>query len=91
MWFTIAWILVVLSAATIEGVALFNSETGDTLSEHLWAWLGIRGKSYYMIGLVYTEKINNMVTPKWTLRISRTVFISAMVWFILHITTGGWI
>lgn len=37
-WLWVAWGLMF---AVIEGVALFNSTRGDTLSEHAWAWLGV--------------------------------------------------
>lgn len=79
MEFTIGWVSLAVAGFVIEGIALFNSRPGDTLSEHLWAWLGIKRKE------------PNFVTPKWTLRVVRTIFVSAMLWFILHITTGGWV
>ena len=39
--FTAAWIGWGLAFAVIEGIALFNSRRGDTLSEHVWTWLGV--------------------------------------------------
>lgn len=39
--FTIAWIVWGVAFAIIEGIALFNSRRGDTLSEHVWAWIGV--------------------------------------------------
>jgi hypothetical protein len=30
--------------AVVEGAALINKKPGDTLSEHVWSWFGIRGK-----------------------------------------------
>lgn len=44
MSFTVAWIIWGLMFAVIEGAALFNKRKGDTLSEHVWKWGGIRGK-----------------------------------------------
>lgn len=38
---TWAWIAWGLAFVVIEGIALFNSTRGDTLSEHAWAWLGV--------------------------------------------------
>ena len=37
---TWAWIGWGVYFAVVEGMALFNSRPGDTLSEHVWAWLG---------------------------------------------------
>lgn len=41
-WWTVLWIAWGLYFAIVEGVALFNSRTGDTLSEHVWAFAGRR-------------------------------------------------
>lgn len=43
-WFTIAWIMWFGFFAVIEGIALFNKERGDTLSEHIWKWFKINDK-----------------------------------------------
>src|SRR5688572_28063 len=39
---TVAWIGWGLYFAVVEGVALANSRSGDTLSEHVWSFLGLR-------------------------------------------------
>lgn len=39
-WWFAAWIVWGLYFAVVEGFALFNSRTGDTLSEHVWAFVG---------------------------------------------------
>lgn len=39
--FTWLWIGWGLAFVAVEGIALFNSKRGDTLSEHAWAWLGV--------------------------------------------------
>jgi hypothetical protein len=39
-WWTWAWLGWGVIFCIIEGMALFNSKPGDTLSEHAWAWLG---------------------------------------------------
>lgn len=87
-WFTVSWVLLGLAAIVIEGIALFNSVRNDTLSEHLWAWLGIRNWTWK-----HPPKTDNpkYITPVWTLRVARFVFFSAMAWFTLHILTGGWV
>lgn len=87
--FTVLWIGWAVAFAVIEGVALFNSKRGDTLSEHLWAWLGVR-KTMWKIDRMQLAP-GPVVTPKWTLRVARIVFIALMAWITLHITTGGWV
>jgi hypothetical protein len=98
--FTWLWIAWGLAFVVIEGVALFNSSRGDTLSEHVWAWLGVRQPLRYKAlppevsghGNTYTPIVHTgAVTPKWTLRVARIVLISFMVWLILHFVTGGWV
>lgn len=83
--FTWLWLAVGVAALTIEAVALVNSRSGDTLSEHVWAWLGVRTSKWEAAPFSLT------VTPKWTLRLARCVLIFGMVWLALHFTTGGWI
>lgn len=38
---TIAWLCWGAAFLIIEGVALFNKRTSDTLSEHFWGWLKV--------------------------------------------------
>lgn len=83
--FTIVWIGLLIAGLVIEGIALFNAKRGDTLSEHLWAWLGVRNNAWKC------GPDSNAVTPVWTLRVARTLFIFFMAWFTLHITMGGWV
>lgn len=86
-WSLIAWIALGVAALVLEGIALFNSTRGDTLSEHLWVWLGLRGRKWK-----YPPKPDaEPITPIWTVRVARTVFVFAVVWFGLHIATGGWV
>ncbi len=44
MSWTVGWALWLVMFLAIEGAALFNKERGDTLSEHVWKWFGIKGK-----------------------------------------------
>ena len=88
--FTIIWLAWIIIGGVIEGIALFNSTRGDTLSEHLWAWLGVRTDGW-AFPPPRPAHLSAAITPRWTLRVARTLFIFAMVWFTLHIATGGWV
>lgn len=39
---TLLWIGWLLYFVIVEAVALRNSRRGDTLSEHVWMWFGVR-------------------------------------------------
>ena len=41
--YTIGWGLWGLMFLAIEGMALIDKDKGDTLSEHVWKWIGKRG------------------------------------------------
>jgi hypothetical protein len=88
--FTVAWLVWGLAFAVIEGVALVNSRRGDTLSEHVWAWLGT-GAYRRVAGkrgrLGYT--VEGIVTPTWTLRLARLAVATLLVWLLGHFLTGG--
>lgn len=92
--FTITWIGWMVFAVIIEGIALFNTSRGDTLSEHMWAWLGIRDDFWHLYRTnpdFVSRHGPKPGTPKWTVRLVRTLFIFFLVWFVLHILTGGWV
>ncbi len=40
-WYTVAWLLWLVALGVLEGSALFNKISGDTLSEHTWAWFHV--------------------------------------------------
>jgi hypothetical protein len=42
-WFTLGWIGWGLWFLVLEGIALFQKDRGDTLSEHVWWWRGKAG------------------------------------------------
>lgn len=42
--FTVAWLLWLAMFLVVEGIALFNKEKGDTLSEHIWKWFSVKDK-----------------------------------------------
>lgn len=41
--YTILWLIWGLLFAAIEGSALMNKKYGDSLSEHVWKWIGKKG------------------------------------------------
>lgn len=95
--FTIGWIIWAVYFVTLEGIALFNKTTGDTLSEHVWAWL--KGKkaanSVPIPKLINNKEIIFMLHPPpirtsglnhWTWR---TFVVGAfLIWLFLHLTFG---
>lgn len=40
--FTVGWLLWGVYFLILEAVAIFRKTTGDTLSEHIWMWFGVR-------------------------------------------------
>lgn len=66
-----AWILYFI---VVEGIALFNSKGGDTLSEHVWAWLG------------YNEGVK---FPTGSQRLRRFLTLAFLAWLVVHLLTGG--
>jgi hypothetical protein len=40
-WYTVGWLLWLTALAVLEGSALFNHVTGDTLSERTWTWFHV--------------------------------------------------
>lgn len=60
--------------AVVEGMALANSKPGDTLSEHVWQFLG------------YSEGVRQ--PTGWT-RLRRFMVLAFMAWLSVHFLTGG--
>lgn len=91
--YTWLWLGIGVCALILEGVALFNSRQGDTLSEHVWAWLGIPAYDWIAARRrnVQGDAAESFVAPVWTLRVARLALITFMVWLTLHFTTGGWV
>jgi hypothetical protein len=71
---TIAWLGWGLYFAIVEGMALMNSSTGDTLSEHFWAIMGFSGGTRQPSG--------------WT-RLRRFLLLAFLAWLVAHFLTGG--
>lgn len=61
--------------AVVEGVALFNSVGNDTLSEHVWAFLG------------YEER--RVGPPTGWQRLRRFATLAGLAWLVVHLLTGG--
>lgn len=77
-WLWLAWFGYF---AAVEGVALFNSKPGDTLSEHIWLWFGTQRR-----------KPGEPERPRsgWT-QLRRVVLLGFMAWLGAHFLTGGWL
>lgn len=76
-WAWIGWGLIFVA---IEGMALFNSKPGDTLSEHVWAFLG-----YAVSG---QGQLDLRKPSGWT-RLRRFGVLAFMAWLAVHLLTGG--
>lgn len=59
----------------VEGWALYRSKPGDTLSEHVWAFLGAGRGGRQPSG--------------WT-RARRFLVLAFLAWLVAHFLTGGW-
>lgn len=42
--YTFAWVGWLVTFPVIEGLAIYDKRTGDTLSEHMWDWASIKRK-----------------------------------------------
>jgi hypothetical protein len=76
---TIGWLIWIAIFLVWEGIALFNSKPGDTLSEHVWIWFGTQRRDG-----VYRKKTG------WV-QFRRFVLAAFMFWLGLHFLTGGWV
>jgi hypothetical protein len=74
--FTWLWIGWGALFAVIEGVALYWSHPGGTLSAHLWAWFGYDAQG--------------RKSRKGWARVRRFMPIAFLLWVILHVVTSGW-
>lgn len=74
MWL---WLLWAAAFGVIEGAALANSKRGDTLSEHIWAFIAIRR---------HGVPINDR--PRWTVGAARVVLVVGLAWLCIHLLTG---
>lgn len=80
-WWTAAWIGWLGWFALVEGMALFNSRPGDTLSEHVWLWFGTRRRR---------PGESERTRSGWA-QLRRVVLLAFVVWLGAHFLTGGWV
>jgi hypothetical protein len=78
-WASPLWLVWIVYFLVVEGIALFNSKGGDTLSEHVWAWLG------YRIGPDGTH----VGYPTGSQRLRRFLTLMFLAWLVVHLLTGG--
>lgn len=74
-WATPLWCAWIAYFLVTEGVALFNSKEGDTLSEHVWAFLGYRER--------------RVGPPRGSERLRRYLTLGFLAWLVVHLMTGG--
>lgn len=72
---TWAWLIWGLGFIAIEGAALRNKTTGDTLSEHVWK-------------LFHTARGQR---ADRTTQVRRVALLGFMAWLAVHFMTGGWL
>lgn len=70
-----AWLVWGLYFVVVEGIALFNNVKGDTLSEHVWAWLGYRE--------------GRVGKPRGSERLRRYLTLGFLAWLVVHLMSGG--
>lgn len=76
---TLLWFGWALYFLIVEGMALANSVEGDTLSEHVWAWLGLR------------DTVDKEVTWRTWLRRAAVLFFMAALAAHFLIGTDGFV
>jgi hypothetical protein len=72
--YTVAWIVWGAVFLLIEGAALLDKDPGDTLSEHVWRWLKVRGRE--------TGK------SPWTFWVLRGILFLFLAWLTSHLVFG---
>lgn len=78
LW-AVAWLGWAAYFLIVEGLALFGSSPGSTLSEHVWTWFGTaRGPGPA-----------GRQPSGWT-RLRRFVLLAFLAWLVAHFLTGGY-
>lgn len=72
---TALWLVWIGQFFAIEGPALFNKTSGDTLSEHVWRWFAISGSAGARRSGGY--------------RARRFALLAFLAWLVAHFLTGG--
>ncbi|MFF3015832.1 hypothetical protein [Streptomyces sp. NPDC057939] len=73
-WLWVGWLAAFL---VIEGKALFNKTSGDTLSEHVWKWFST------------ARTAEHQGQPTGLVRLRRFALLAFMAWLSVHFLTGG--
>lgn len=73
--YTIAWLAWLATFAVIEGKALTNKQSGDTLSEHVWRW--------------FATQRGSTGRPSGWVRLRRFGLLAFLAWLVTHFLTGG--
>ncbi|MFF7252437.1 hypothetical protein [Streptomyces microflavus] len=73
-WLWVGWLAAFL---VIEGKALFNKTSGDTLSEHVWKWFSTARTG------------EHQGQPTGWVRLRRFALLAFMAWLSVHFLTGG--
>jgi hypothetical protein len=79
---TWAWAGWAVYFTVVEGLALANAKPGDSLSEHVWLWLGVDRDT------VGTDRSGRHPTG-WT-RLRRFAVLAFLAWLVAHLLTGGY-
>ena len=78
----VVWLVATIgSFLMLELPALFNRTAGDTLSEHVWKWLRVKGGS----GRPFANEVH--VALAYLFRVILGVFL---LWLTGHLTMGWW-
>lgn len=81
-WDDWAWLAGLAFLGALEVVTLVRSVRGDTLSEHVWMWLGVRLQRDPR----WPDK-----TPNAKTKLARIAVLGFLAWLIVHFATGGWV
>jgi hypothetical protein len=73
---TKSWLAWLAAFVVLEGKALADKRRGDTLSEHVWRWFGVKAQD---------------PMPSGWVRFRRFSLLAGLVWLTLHFLTGGWV
>ncbi len=73
--YTLLWVGWLLYFLAVEIPSAVDNNPGGTLSEHLWAVLGLGRAAPVPLGV----------------RLRRIVMVCFTAWLLVHIFTGGWI
>lgn len=76
-WLWLGWGVYFLA---VEAAALYDSKPGNTLSEHIWLWLGTQRRRP---GEPERQRSG------WT-QLRRVLLLAFLAWLVVHFLTGGW-